>query len=349
MLRLKEQLGLFADPYGRCRTRESVAAIARRRALARRVGAASLVLLKNERDVLPFKRTLRSLAVVGPLADAAEEMRGPWWAAGVAENHVSVLAGLRAALPDTAVTYASGVAIEGDDASGIAAAVAVCEQADGILLCLGEAAVMSGEAASRVNLGLPGVQDALAAAVIARARARGVPCALVLFSGRPLTVPALVQDCDAVIAAWFPGCEAGNAIADVVLGTVSPSGRTAISWPRSVGQIPIFHSERRTGRPANPTDKFTSKYLDSPNEPLFAFGHGLTYGRFRYLNLRVAPAAVTVRDVIDVRVELINEGTQRPARPYLRLRTMSSRAFRPRYCSWWDSPGWNWRPGRPGQ
>lgn len=311
VLRLKEQLGLFADPYGRCRTRESVAAIARRRALARRVGAASLVLLKNERDVLPFKRTLRSLAVVGPLADAAEEMRGPWWAAGVAENHVSVLAGLRAALPDTAVTYASGVAIEGDDASGIAAAVAVCEQADGILLCLGEAAVMSGEAASRVNLGLPGVQDALAAAVIARARARGVPCALVLFSGRPLTVPALVQDCDAVIAAWFPGCEAGNAIADVVLGTVSPSGRTAISWPRSVGQIPIFHSERRTGRPANPTDKFTSKYLDSPNEPLFAFGHGLTYGRFRYLNLRVAPAAVTVRDVIDVRVELINEGTQR--------------------------------------
>jgi beta-glucosidase len=309
VLRLKEQLGLFADPYGRCRTQESAAAIARRRALARRVGAASLVLLRNEQDVLPFKGPLRSLAVVGPLADAAEEMRGPWWAAGVAENHVSVLAGLRAALPDSQVTYVPGVAIEGDDASGIAAAVALCDQADSILLCLGEAAVMSGEAASRVHLGLPGMQDALAAAVMARARARSVPCAVVLFSGRPLTVPALVQDCDAVLAAWFPGCEAGHAIADVLLGKVSPSGRTAISWPRSVGQIPIFHSERRSGRPANPADKFTSKYLDSPNEPLFAFGHGLTYGRFRYSNLRVAPAAVSVRDVINVQVDLSNQGT----------------------------------------
>ena len=140
--------------------------------LARRVGAASLVLLKNEHDVLPFKSTMRSLAVVGPLGDAAGEMRGPWWAAGAIENHVSALAGLRAALPDTKITYAPGVDIEGDDATGIASAVALCDQADGILLCLGEAAVMSGEAASRVHLGLPGIQEALAAAVLARARAR---------------------------------------------------------------------------------------------------------------------------------------------------------------------------------
>ena len=125
--------------------------------------------------------------------------------------------------------------------------------------------------------------------MLARARALGKPCAVVLFSGRPLTVPELVQDSAALIAAWFPGCEAGHAVADVVLGKVSPSGRTVISWPRSVGQIPIFHSERRSGRPANPADRFTSKYLDSPNEPLFAFGHGLTYGRFRYSNLRVSP------------------------------------------------------------
>jgi beta-glucosidase len=310
VLRLKERLGLFDDPYGRCRTEESAAAIARRRALARRVGAESLVLLKNEHGVLPFKPTLRSLAVVGPLGDAAGEMRGTWWAAGAAENHVSVLAGLRTALPETKVSYAPGVGIEGDDASGIAAAVALCDQADSILLCLGEAAVMSGEAASRVHLGLPGMQDALAAAVLARARARAVPCTLVLFSGRPLTVPALVRDCDAVMAAWFPGCEAGHAVADVVLGKVSPSGRTVISWPRSVGQIPVFHSERRSGRPANPADRFTSKYLDSPNEPLFAFGHGLTYGRFRYSNLRVTPAAVTIRDTIQVQVDLSNEGAR---------------------------------------
>ncbi len=131
---------------------------------------------------------------------------------------------------------------------------------------------------------------------------------MVLFCGRPLTVPELVEQSEAVIAAWFPGCEAGNAVADVVLGKVSPSGRTAISWPRSVGQIPIFYSERRSGRPANPSDKFTSKYLDSPNEPLFAFGHGLTYGTFRYSNLRVSPQAVNVRGTIEVQVDLTNEG-----------------------------------------
>jgi beta-glucosidase len=310
VLRLKEQLGLFDDPYNRCHVKETDAAIARRRALARKVGAQSLVLLKNEHGVLPFKTALRSLALLGPLGDAAQEMRGPWSAAGVAENHISVLAGFRAALPDAKISYAPGVAIEGDDTSGIAAAVALCDEADSILLCLGEAAVMSGEAASRTSLGLPGAQDALAAAVLARAHYLGKPCAVVLFCGRPLTVPGLVQDSEAVLAAWFPGCEAGNALADVVLGKVSPSGRTVMSWPRSVGQIPIFYSERRTGRPANPDDHFTSKYLDSPNDPLFAFGHGLTYGRFRYANLRVSPTAITARGTFQVQVDLTNEGAR---------------------------------------
>jgi beta-glucosidase len=310
VLRLKEQLGLFDDPYGRCRTHESAAIIARRRALARKVGAQSLVLLKNDHEVLPFSTPMKSLAVIGPLGDAAAEMRGPWSAAGVAENHVSVLAGMRAALPQATVTHAAGVSIEDDDTSGIPAAMALVDQADCILLCLGEAAGMSGEAASRAHLGLPGAQAALAAAVLTRAHFLGKPCAVVLFSGRPLTVPELVDQCEALIAAWYPGCEAGNAVADVVLGKVSPSGRTVISWPRSVGQIPIFYSERRSGRPASPTDRFTSKYLDSPNEPLFAFGHGLTYGRFRYSNLRVSPQAVKVNGTIQVQVDLTNEGSR---------------------------------------
>jgi beta-glucosidase len=202
------------------------------------------------------------------------------------------------------------VSIEGEEVADIPAALALCDRSEAILLCLGEAAVMSGEASSRAHPDLPGQQQALASAVLARARAQGKPCAVVLFSGRPLTVAALVQDSDAVIAAWFPGCEAGNAVADVVLGRVSPSGRTVISWPRSVGQIPIFYSERRGGRPANPSDRFTSKYLDSPNDPLFVFGHGLTYGRFRYSNLRVAPAAVGVQDTIQVQVDLTNEGAR---------------------------------------
>jgi beta-glucosidase len=223
---------------------------------------------------------------------------------------VSVLGGMSAALPEAQVLFAPGVSIAGEDTSGIAAALAVCDQCEAILLCLGEAAVMSGEAASRAHPGLPGQQPALATAVLAHARLQGKPCAVVLFSGRPLTVTELVQDSDALIAAWFPGCEAGNAVADVVLGRVSPSGRTVISWPRSVGQIPIFYGERRSGRPANPADSYTSKYLDSPNDPLFVFGHGLTYGRFRYSNLRVSPTGVTVRDIIQVQVDLTNEGSR---------------------------------------
>jgi beta-glucosidase len=310
VLRLKEQLGLFDDPYGRCHRHETEATIARRRALARKVGAQSLVLLKNDHNVLPFRTPLKSLAVIGPLADAAVEMRGPWPAAGVAENHVSVLAGMRAALPDAKVAHAAGVSIEEDDTSGIPAAVTLVDQADSILLCLGEAAVMSGEAASRAHLGLPGAQAALATAVLTRAHFLGKPCAVLLFSGRPLAVPELVDQSEALIAAWFPGCEAGSAIADVVLGKVSPSGRTVICWPRSVGQIPIFYGERRTGRPANPSDKFTSKYLDSPNEPLFAFGHGLTYGAFRYSNLRLTPQAIDVRGTLQVQVDLTNEGAR---------------------------------------
>src|ERR1700722_3617625 len=200
VLRLKEHLGLFDDPYGRCRTHESAATVARRRALARDVGAQSLVLLKNEHEVLPFNRELRALAVIGPLGDAPEEMRGPWPAAGVADNHVSVFSGMRAALPDATVEFELGVSIEGEDASGIAAALALCDRCECILLCLGEAAVMSGEAASRAHLGLPGQQQRLAEAVFERAQQSAIPVIVILFSGRPLVVPWLVERADALLA-----------------------------------------------------------------------------------------------------------------------------------------------------
>jgi beta-glucosidase len=134
---------------------------------------------------------------------------------------------------------------------------------------------------------------------------------VVLFSGRPLVLPWMFEKADAVLAAWFLGSEAGNAIADVLTGRVSPSGRTPMAWPRAVGQIPVFFGERPSGRPANPQDHYTSKYLDIPNEPLFPFGHGLTYGRFALSNLRVTPARVSERDTIEVRVDVTNEGKRR--------------------------------------
>lgn len=310
VLVLKERLGLFENPYRRGSRRETAAAVEKRRRLARTVGARAIVMLKNERSVLPLAASVRRLCVIGPLADAPEEMGGPWSAAADPKAHVSVVAGLTAALPDAKIVHAQGVAIEAEALVGVDAALALCAHADAILLCLGEAARMSGEAASRARLGLPGAQRALAEAVLGRAAALGKPVVVLLFSGRALIVPWLIEKADAVLACWFLGSEAGNAVADVVTGRVSPSGRTPVTWAQLAGQTPIFFGQRPSSRPADPKDPFTSKYLDVPNEPLFAFGHGLTYGRFALSNLRLTPERVHARDTIEVRVDVVNDGAR---------------------------------------
>jgi beta-glucosidase len=266
-------------------------------------------MLKNERNTLPLPESIRRLAVIGPLANTVNEMHGPWAAAGYDEPHISVMMGLRAGLPRADIRYASGVTIQGDDRSEIEAAVNMCESSDAILLVLGEASNMSGEAASRAHPELPGQQRALAEAVLERARALRIPVTTVLFSGRPLVVPWLAEKTDAMLAAWFLGSEAGNALCDVLTGRVSPSGRTVISWPRALGQVPVFFGERPSGRPFDRDDYFTSKYLDVSNDPLFAFGHGLTYGRCVLSNLRVSPERIAERDTITAEIDVLNEGT----------------------------------------
>ena len=303
VLTLKQRLGLFDDPYRRGAVAETPAALANRRRVARDVGARCIVMLRNENETLPLGR-VRTLAVIGPLADAAAEMGGPWGAAQQPDQHVSVLAGLRNALGDTEILYAAGVDIAGPDAAGIASAPGLCERADAIVLCVGEAANMSGEAASRAGLDLPGRQQELAAAVFSRAHELGKRVVVVLFSGRPLVLPWLFEKADAVLAAWFLGSEAGNAIADVLTGRVSPSGRTPMAWPRAVGQIPVFFAQRPGGRPFKPNDHYTSKYLDISNDPLFPFGFGLTYGHFALSNLRVRPES----GGFEVRVDVVNQG-----------------------------------------
>ncbi|MBV8061977.1 MAG: glycoside hydrolase family 3 C-terminal domain-containing protein [Nevskia sp.] len=308
VLRLKEALGLFDDPYRRGAQAEEPAALEARRELARSVAARSIVLLKNEHELLPLRDAPGCLAVLGPLADAGSEMRGPWWAAGESEPHVSVLAGLREGFPETELLHAPGVGIKDQGEDGIAAAVEHCERADAVILCLGEGATMSGEAASRACPELPGSQRALAEAVLARAHKLDKPVIALLFSGRPLVIPWLAERADALLAAWFPGTEAGNALADLLRGRVSPSGRTPMSWPRAVGQAPIYFGQRPSGRPFDPKDYFTSKYLDVPNEPLYPFGHGLGYGSFRYTALRVTPQQVEETGRIEVEVDLLNEG-----------------------------------------
>ncbi len=308
VLRLKVRLGLFDDPYRRGAVRASAEAVASRRRLARAVGARALVMLKNDKNVLPLAGNMQRLAVLGPLADAAAEMGGPWGAAADPNDHVSVLAGLKGAFRQ--VLHAPGVAIEDDDLTEVPAALKLCAQVDVILLCLGEGAAMSGEAASRAHLGLPGRQRMFAEAVFERAAALGKPVITVLFSGRPLIVPWLVEKTDALLAAWFLGSEAGNAIADVITGRVGPSGRTPVTWPRAAGQIPVFFGQRPSGRPRDPNDQFTSKYLDVANEPMFPFGFGLTFGHFTLSNLRVTDGAVTQSDAVEIRVDVTNDGVR---------------------------------------
>ncbi len=310
VLRLKERLGLFDDPYRRGATAESAETLAERRRLARTVAAKTLVLAKNSAATLPFGEGVRRVCVVGPLTDAWREMRGPWAAAGYEEPSVTVLAGLLAALPGANVVHAEGVSIAGADAAGVGAAVELVAGADVVVLCLGEAAEMSGEAACRAYPELPGEQRALAEAVLERAHRERIPVVVMLFCGRPLVVPWLVEKADALLIAWFPGTEAGNAIADVLTGRVSPSGRTPLTWPRALGQIPLFYGQRNSGRPENPQDHFTSKYLDSPSSPLLPFGFGLSYGRFAYANLKVSPETATAGESLDVSVDVTNEGAR---------------------------------------
>jgi beta-glucosidase len=308
VLELKERLGLLDDPYARGTRGELEAGLAARRRLARSVAARAIVMLTNPREALPLGGSVRKIALLGPLAHAAAEMRGAWWAAAAADGHVTVLEGLRAALPAIAIAHAEGVPIEGEPPGGFGAALALTDDADAIVLCVGEATVMSGEAASRAHLDLPGEQRSFAEAVLERARARGTKVIAILFCGRPLTVSWLVEKADAVLVAWFLGSEAGNAVADVLTGRVSPSGRLPVSWPRALGQIPLFFAQRPGGRPYDPQNKYSSRYIDEPAEPLFAFGHGLGYGRFELSNLRASPQILAPTGTLEISVDVANTG-----------------------------------------
>jgi beta-glucosidase len=296
VLALKARLGLFEDPYRRVEgpDPETPGRLAARRAAAREAGARSIVLLQNRDEALPLPAAPGRIALIGPLADAQGEMLGPWAAAGRGDEAIGVLAGLRRALPAAEIGFAGGVPIEDDAPDGIAAAVALAEASDHVLLCIGEAAWMSGEAASRARIDLPGRQAALASAVLGT----GKPVIVLLFSGRPIVMPEVFAEAAAVLACWFPGSEAGAAVADVLTGRTAPSAGLPVTWPREVGQVPIGYGDRSGGRPENPADKYTSKYLDLPNSPQFAFGHGLGYTRFGLGTPVVTPGEPTVVEAV---------------------------------------------------
>ncbi|MGH7003658.1 MAG: glycoside hydrolase family 3 C-terminal domain-containing protein, partial [Alphaproteobacteria bacterium] len=304
VLTLKTRLGLFDDPYRQAAPVMSSARIAEHRHVAREAARRSIVLLTNRNNALPIAAPPAHVAVLGPLADIAEEMLGPWSGAGRAEEMISYLAGLRQAWPQSRIECATGVAIDGTETNGIDAAVALARKADLAILCLGEARWMSGEAGSRARPDLPGRQAELARAVLDL----GKPVIVLLTCGRPLIVPWLIERAAAVLAVWYLGSEAGPAVADVLSGRWNPTGRLPITWPVEVGQIPIFHARLPTGRPSDPGFRYSSKYLDMPNDPLFAFGHGLSYTRFEYSGLSVAPVELRRGDRIVVEVDVANAG-----------------------------------------
>lgn len=299
VLTLKERLGLFDGPYQRG---AAVQHHTDARALAREVARRAVVLLSHRGQLLPLAPETRHLALVGPLADAAGDMLGPWAAAGESRDSVSILEGLKAALPRCRIDTLGGVDVSAPGTRDIPDAIERCRAAQLVILCVGESASMSGEAASRADLGLPGSQRALAEAVLGL----GKPVVVLLSSGRPLALPWLFERADAVLATWFLGNEAGHAIADVLTGKFNPAGKLPVTWPRHGGQVPIFYGQRPSGRPSKAGERFSSSYLDVPATPQFPFGHGLSYARFTLADLRCAPRSVRPGESLEVSVAVHN-------------------------------------------
>lgn len=306
VLAAKFKLGLFNDPYRNCDpARESKVLLSKTHVdFARQVAQKSIVLLKNEKNLLPLSRQIKTIAVLGPLADDNAAPLGPWAGPGKREDVVTVLQGIKSkAGAQTKILHAKGCDLTGSSKAGFAGAKSLALQADAVILVVGEDASMSGEAASRSNLNLPGVQDEFVEAICAT----GKPVIMLLMNGRPLVLSWAAEHVPAIVETWFLGIQHGNAVADVLFGDANPSGKLPVTFPRSVGQVPIYYNYKNTGRP-NSADKFTSKYLDLPNTPLYPFGYGLSYTTFSYSNLRLSTSKIKMNDLLRVSVEVKNTG-----------------------------------------
>ncbi|HOY95196.1 MAG TPA: glycoside hydrolase family 3 N-terminal domain-containing protein [Catalimonadaceae bacterium] len=308
VLRKKFELGLFANPYIRMdaeREKKNVLTAAHLN-MARQIAAKSMVLLKNDHNTLPLKLTAQKIALVGPLADAARDMMGAWSAAGDGDRNVTLLTGLKGSLTSSQVEYKKGCEINDTVRSGFAEALTACANSDIVICAMGEGAWQSGEAASRSDIKLPGVQEAF----LAEVKKLGKPVVLVLFNGRPLDLTNVLPNADAILEAWYPGSMAGWAVTDVLAGVVNPSAKITMTFPRNVGQVPIFYNMKNTGRPYDANNKYTSKYLDVRNDPLFAFGYGLSYSTFVYSSPKLSTHSIGMKDTLKVTVNVKNTSTR---------------------------------------
>lgn len=303
ILEMKFRLGLFDDPYRYCNEELEKQVILSKENLekARDVARKSFVLLKNDKQLLPLSKDKR-IALIGSLADSKIDMMGSWYAAGNAENVTTILEELKNQKVE--VSYAPGCDVESPDKSGFPAALAAARSADVVVMIMGEKGNMSGEAASRSDITVPGVQTELLAAL----KSTGKPVVVLLANGRPLALEKEFALADAMLEIWFPGTQAGQAVADVLLGAYNPSGKLPATFPRSVGQIPLFYNMKNTGRPMLEDQKYTSKYLDIPNSPLFPFGYGLSYTSFDYSDITLSKPEINGNESLEITVSVSNSG-----------------------------------------
>ena len=328
ILEAKYKLGLFANPYHGCteeRARGEILTPENRKA-AREIAEQSFVLLENNRQILPLKKS-GIIALVGPLADDQQNLLGCCRAAGDWRQAVSVRTGISnvagsavtilhakganlvddPALRETLKAFGAEIPVDGRSPRGmVAEAVSAAARADVVVAVLGESFGMSGEAASRSDIGLPECQKELLRALVET----GKPVVLVLMNGRPLTLTWEAEHCGAILETWFGGTETGNAVADVLFGDYNPSGKLTATFPRNVGQIPIYYNHKNTGRPykGDPAAKYVSRYLDVPNDPLYAFGYGLSYTTFSYGDVKLSKTALAGEETLVASVGLTNTG-----------------------------------------
>nr|QPG93044.1 beta-glucosidase-like protein [uncultured bacterium] len=329
VLEAKYKLGLFDDPYRYADEERQKQTLMKDEYLqaAREAARESIVLLKNENDALPLRRN-GSIALVGPLARNQRDMIGNWSGGGDWQKAVSVEQGIKNAVPTLTINYAKGANItddpqliqrlnahgghlEIDDRSAeemIKEAVAAANVSDVVVAVVGESQGMSGEAASRADISLPGKQLDLLQAL----KATGKPLIVVLMNGRPMALPWEAENADAILVTWFGGTEAGNAIADILFGAHSPSGKLPATFPAHIGQVPIYYNAKSTGRPYNGEllDKYKSRYLDVPNDPLFPFGFGLSYTTFTYGDVNVSKPKISRTETLTITCRVTNSGTR---------------------------------------
>ena len=309
ILRKKFELGLFDDPYRFSNEKREKKTLNKPEFLqaARDVAKRSIVLLKNEGNVLPLSKDLKSVALIGPLVKAEKDMQGFWSIDWGKEDHlVSLYEGMQNQAGKTKLLYAKGCDIQDTSRAGFAEAVSTAKEADVVVMAMGEKYDMSGEAKSRSNIHLPGIQEELIKAI----QATGKPVVVLLMAGRPLVFNWTAEHVPAILYTWWLGSQAGNAIADVLYGNYNPSAKLPMTFPRSEGQIPIYYNYLNTGRPAkDDTDmNYRSGYIDMQKSPKYAFGYGLSYTTFSYSNLKLSQKQMSKNDSISISFTLTNSG-----------------------------------------